>query len=80
MKIAAEQKKVSEANTSELVFTDTLGKGKDFAVNETLYKLLGAEKLNVTNALLGGMINALDSFVQEELTTRDLSTLKTHFL
>lgn len=80
MKVAEYQKKMSEAATSEMVFVDIMKKGKDFKSNIALYNLFKDENLHVTNALLGGMSNAIDSFVNEEISKRDLTTLKTAFL
>lgn len=79
-KVADQQKFLSEQPTSALPFEDIIGKGKGFSVDKALVKLFANEPLSVTNSLLGGMSAAIDSFVNEEMTTRPLATLKATFL
>lgn len=78
--VAEKQKELSEDLTSKIPMEDITKRGEGFKVNKALYDLLAGEKLNVTNALLGGMGNALDSFVNEEMASRHLNSLKTTFL
>lgn len=78
--IAQEQAKLSDSPTSGIVLIDITKKGAGFKVNQGLYSLLLKEKLSTTNALLGGMQQAIDSFLNEEMSKRDLSTLKADFL
>lgn len=74
------QKVVSESLTKTLKIEDITKRGDEFKLNKKLYDLFADETVTVTNALLGGMSAALDSFVQEEIAGRHLSTLKTEFL
>lgn len=78
--MAEEQKKISDSPTSSLTFEDIINKGKEFAVDKELVALFADEPLSVTNALLGGMSAAIDSFVNEEMSGRHLTSLKTTFL
>ncbi len=79
-KVADVQKELSESATNSIEFTDIIKKGDGFKVDKALVKLFATEKLSVTNALLGGMANAIDSFVNEEMSGRHLNSLKTTFL
>lgn len=79
-KVAEHQKTLSEQLTSEIPFTDIIKKGADFKIDKALVAMFASEKLSVTNALLGGMANAIDSFVNEEMSGRHLNSLKTTFL
>lgn len=79
-KIAEEQRILSEKITSEIQIEDITKRGVDFKRNLELYNLLKDEKVSTTNALLGGMCTALDSFVQEEISNRPLESLKADFL
>lgn len=78
--VAAEQKRLSELTTDAFEFKDVINKGAGFKVDKALVSLFTGEKLSVTNALLGGMSAALDSFINEEMSSRKLDTLKTTFL
>lgn len=79
-KIAEVQAAASNQSTVDFVITDITKKGKGFKVNKELAALFASEKLTVTNALLGGMSAAIDSFVNEELAHRGLDTIKATFL
>lgn len=78
--IAEEQKKLSEQFTSSIAIEDITKRGDGFKRNKELYDLFLTEKISTTNALLGGMATAFDSFVNEEISKRKLETLKTDFL
>lgn len=78
--VAEEQKKFSDYLTSSIKIEDITKKGDGFKINKALYDLFANEKLTVTNALIGGMQQAIDSFVNEEMTNRHLNSVKTTFL
>lgn len=78
--VAAEQNRLSELETRMIPIMDITKKGEGFNLNKELYALLGAEKVSVTNALLGGMSQAIASFENEEMSIRGLDTLKATFL
>jgi hypothetical protein len=79
-RIADAQKDLSGAKTTALPIFDITKKGDEFKVNQALYKLFENETIAVANALIGGMSQALDSFINEEVSKRKLDTLKTDFL
>lgn len=74
------QKELSGLPTKEYALTDVTNKGKDFKVNKALYELFKDESLATINNLLNGMPAAIDSFINEEMAGRELSSLKTTFL
>ncbi len=78
--VAQEQTRLSDSLTKIIPIIDITKKGEGFAVNQAFYTLFQNEKLSVTNALLGGMQQALDSFINEEISNRPLETLKTDFM
>lgn len=79
-KVSEEQKRLSEVLTSEIPFEDIIGKGEGFKVDKALVALFANEKLVISNGLIAGMSQAIDSFINEEMAGRSLSTLKTTFL
>lgn len=81
-KIAELQSEWSNKMTSELPMLNITNKDKkEFKeLNIALYEMFKNEKISVTNALVGGMTNAIDSFINEEIAGRSLETLKTTFL
>lgn len=80
MMVSAEQTRLSECQTSVIALKDITKKGDDFKINQGLYDLFKFEKLSTTNALIGGIQQAIDSFVNEEMATRTLDTLKMELL
>lgn len=80
-KIAELQAEWSNKMTSDLPMENiTKKEKKDFAINKALYELFKNEKISVANALIGGMTQAIDSFINEEIAGRTLESLKTTFL
>lgn len=79
-KVSEVQKEISDKITSEFEFEDIIKKGDGFKVDKKLFDMLKNEKLSVVNSLLQGMQNAIDSFVQEELAGRNLTSLKASLL
>jgi methionine salvage enolase-phosphatase E1 len=80
-KIAEKQNELSNALTSTFVIENITKKDKkDFKLNQELVALFKDEKLSLSNALIGGMVQAIDSFVNEEINGRSLESLKTTFL
>ncbi len=78
--VAQKQAELSNSETKNFPILDLTGKGEGFKVNKDLYELFLTEKLSTTNSLLGGMPQAIDSFINEEMSKRGLDTLKTTFL
>lgn len=80
-KVAAAQTEWSGKVLSELTIENITKKDKkEFAVNKALFEIFKNEKISVANALIGGMNQVIDSFVNEELAGRSLETLKATFL
>lgn len=78
--LAAEQKRLSKALLSELKLLDDMKDGDEFARDRELLGLLEGETVATAVELIGGMTKAIEGFVREESTKRDLASVETHFL
>jgi len=74
------QRKLSDSKSSMLIVEDTLKKGDGFKVNQGMLDLFKDETITVANSLILGMQNAIESFINEENSKRELKSLKTTFL
>lgn len=80
LKLMEEQKRVSKAPLSDLKMIDDMATGSQFERDRQLLELLKDETVASAVELIGGMSKAIEGFVKEENSTRNLDTLKTHFL
>ena len=79
-KVYEEQARLSKSQVSVLNLEDNIIKDPQFDRDRELLDLFKFETVATTNSILEGMKLALEGFVREECTKRELSTLKTDFL
>ena len=80
MVLMEEQKRVSKLPLADIKLIDDMSKEKDYDRDRAFVELMSGESVSVAMELISGMAKAIEGFVKEESSKRDLSGLTTHFL